>query len=289
MLGCAWVVKNGCPGACKNGCLGGRNGRALAAPGWLKWRTPTGPCGWRLGLTSLSLGNMGCCPCWLKAGPGWLKGSGFWLGTGWVLLRRGGGGGGGGLRCSNKWWLGNLGSVKNKKITKLNPTVDQPAHHSHPPTPAQVQRHKAFQLAEDKRDVFVYFCEPMSPQVPGWEKGIHWFRRDHLALKSKTYCPSWSAAHSPPLPPPSQPTWCRQYRNEHLQAQQWLPIQEGRAFQPEIPLFLNWKHIKKWADSSLPVKHILGISSSAHCNGTEKDFSAFTDCTHEPRLCVVTV
>lgn len=115
-LGCAWVGRNGCPGPGRKGCRGGMKGRVAAEPGWLKWRIPTGPGGWRVGLTGLSLGNTGCCPCWLNAGPGWVNGKGLGVGTGWVLLRSvGGGGGGGGLRCSRKRWLGNLGSPETER------------------------------------------------------------------------------------------------------------------------------------------------------------------------------
>lgn len=115
-LGCACVGRNGCPGLGRNGCLGGMKGLAVADPGWLKCRIPTGPGGCRAGLTGLSRGNTGCCPCWLNAGPGWVNGKGLWVGTGWLLFRSvGGGGGGGGLRCSKKRWLGNLGSPETPK------------------------------------------------------------------------------------------------------------------------------------------------------------------------------
>lgn len=121
ILGCVCVVRNGCPGFCKNCGLGGKKGRGFAEPGWLKWSIPWG---WMFGLTGLSLENTGCCPCWLYPGPGWLKGRGFWVGTGCVLLRSGGGGGGAGPRCSNKWWLGNLGSVKPKYLIKWQPSYE---------------------------------------------------------------------------------------------------------------------------------------------------------------------
>lgn len=127
MLGCACAVRKGCPGACRNCCLGGMKGRGFAEPGWLKWRIPTGPWGCMFGLSGLSLGNTGCCPCWLNAGPGWLNGIGLWVGTGCGLLRSGGGGGGGGLRCSNKWWLGNLGSVGIRKEIKWQTALEKQA------------------------------------------------------------------------------------------------------------------------------------------------------------------
>lgn len=78
-------------------------GRVAAEPGWLKCRIPSGPGGCSAGLTGLSLGNTGCWPCWLNAGPGWVNGRGLGAGTGCAPLRSvGGGGGGGGLRCSRK-------------------------------------------------------------------------------------------------------------------------------------------------------------------------------------------
>lgn len=102
MLGCVCGDRKGCPGACRNCCRGGMKGRGVAEPGWLKCRIPTGPWGCMLGRTGRSRGYTGCCPCWLKAGPGGLNGIGLCVGTGWALFRSGGGGGGGGLRCSNK-------------------------------------------------------------------------------------------------------------------------------------------------------------------------------------------
>lgn len=82
MLGCVCGARKGCPGACRNCCRGGMKGRGAAEPGWLKCRMPTGPCGCMPGRTGRSRGYTGCCPGWVKAGPGGLNGIGLCAGTG---------------------------------------------------------------------------------------------------------------------------------------------------------------------------------------------------------------